>query len=67
MISHGNGGKVVETPHLEIPYSPCPNPCRRPSGERPSGASLDPWSMPEPGVTPAATNIPVTRDGTMHG
>ena len=24
MISHGNGGKVVETPLLEIPYSPCP-------------------------------------------
>ena len=67
MISHGDGGARVETPHLEIAYSPSPAPCRRPSGERPSGASLDPWPMPKPGATPAASKIPITRDGTVHG
>lgn len=67
MISHGNGGESVRTPHLEISYSPSPTPCRRPSGEGPAGASLDPWPMPEPGATPAAPSLPVCRDGTVHG
>ena len=67
LISHSNSGARVETPHLEIAYSPSPAPCRRPSGERPTGASIDPWPMPEPGATPVARSIPVTRDGTVHG
>lgn len=67
MISHGDGGRRIETPHLGIAYSPSPTPCRRPSGERPTGASIDPWPMPEPGATPVARRIPITRDGTVHG
>lgn len=67
MISRQRGGERVDTPHLEIAYSPSPEPGRRPSGERPTGASLDPWPMPEPGATPATASIPVSRDGTVHG
>ncbi len=63
MISHGRGGQGVETPHLAISYSPCPSPCRRPVGERPTGTSLESWPMMEPGTTPAAVSIPVSRDG----
>jgi len=67
MISHADGGRRIETPHLEIIYSPSPTPCRRPSGERPTGASIDPWPMPQPGATPISRRIPITRDGTVHG
>ena len=67
MISHARGGKRIETPHLGITYQPSPTPARRPEAERPSGASVDPWPLPEPGATPAAKAIPITRNGTTHG
>ena len=67
MISRASGGERVETPHLEIAYLPASGPCRRPSRERPTGACLDPWPMPEPGATSAAEINPVTRDGTIRG
>jgi hypothetical protein len=67
MISRGQGGQRIETPHLNIAYAPGPSPPRRPSLSRPSGASLDPWPLPEPGATAAARSIPVGRDGTIRG
>ena len=66
IISHGSGGQSVETPHLAISYAPAGNP-RRPQGPRPQGACLEPWSLPEPGATPAAARIPIGRDGTIRG
>jgi hypothetical protein len=67
MISHGSGGTRVETPHLEnIAYSPSDGGCR-PRAERPSGASVEPWPLPEPGATPTAKSVPITLDGTVHG
>ena len=65
MISHGSGGQPIETPHLAISYAPAGNP-RRPQGPRPQGACLEPWSLPEPGATPAAAPIPINRDGTIR-
>ena len=67
LISKANGGAQVETPHLAIAYSPATTPCRRPTGERPTGACLEPWPLPEPGATPAAKPIPIARDGTIRG
>lgn len=66
MISRHSDGARFDTPHLEITYAPS-TPCRRPSRERPTGASVDLWPMPEPGATPVAMRIPITRDGTVHG
>ena len=67
MISNARGGEVVQTPHLDINYQPSATPARRPFGDRPSGASLKDWPLPEPGATPAAERIPSARDGTMRG
>ena len=67
MRSHGSGGAQVETPHLAIRYTPADSQLRRPTGTRPTGASLSPWEMPEPGATPAADSIPTGRDGTIRG
>ena len=67
MISRGAAGSAVATPHLAISYTPGERPPRRPQGPRPTGASLDPWPVLEPGATPAADSIPVTRDGTTRG
>ena len=67
MISRGMGGERIETPHLAaIRYQPRGQP-RRPSGERPSGASTAEWPILEPGATPTAQSIPVGRDGTVRG
>ncbi|MBX3012803.1 MAG: hypothetical protein KF832_14905 [Caldilineaceae bacterium] len=67
LISKAQGGSRIETPHLAIAYQPTAAPVRRPTRERPIGACLDPWPMPEPGTTPAAKPIPITRDGTIRG
>lgn len=67
MISNGAGGRVVETPHLDIGYATADKPPRRPRASRPSGASIGPWPLPEPGATPAAEPIPITRVGTVRG
>ena len=67
MISRGDGGRRIDTPHLEIAYAASATSGRRPPGERPTGASLEPWPMPEPGATPRASRIPITRDGTVRG
>ncbi|HRW08363.1 MAG TPA: hypothetical protein P5121_24840 [Caldilineaceae bacterium] len=67
LISKANGGVRVETPHLAIAYRPPTTPVRRPVSERPTGACLDPWPLPEPGATNAAKSIPITRDGTIRG
>ena len=67
MISRANRGKRIETPHLEsIRYKPAGD-ALRPSGPRPSGASIGKWTEVEPGKTPRATPIPVGRDGTTRG
>lgn len=67
MISRGEGGRVIETPHLRICYAPGEKPPRRPSSPRPHGASLDPWPTSEPGTAPFAESIAVTRNGTQRG
>ena len=67
MISRGQNGERVETPHLAISYTPSQRPCRRPTGLRPTGACLDPQASLEPGATPAAEAIPIARDGTIRG
>jgi hypothetical protein len=67
LISHSQGGKRIETPHLNIAYAAAAKPPRRPTGERPSGTSLEAWPMPEPGDGPAAKSIPIGRDGTIRG
>ena len=67
MLSQARGGELVETPHLAISYSPFQYPTRRPTGERPTGACLDPWRLTEPGTSPGATPIPINRDGTLRG
>jgi hypothetical protein len=67
MISLGRGGRRVETPHLSmIRYQPVVR-TRRPTGPRPSGASIAEWKVLEPGATPAAQSIPTGRDGTVRG
>ncbi|MCZ6676403.1 MAG: hypothetical protein O7E52_04050 [Candidatus Poribacteria bacterium] len=66
MISHGSGGKRIQTPHLEIRYTPDKSSPRRPAGPRPAGACLSPWLSLEPEATPAAEPIPVSRDGTVR-
>jgi len=67
MISRANRGKRIETPHLaSIRYKPAGD-ALRPSGPRPSGASIGKWTEVEPGKTPRATSIPVGRDGTTRG
>ena len=66
MISRSRGGKRVQTPHLSsIRYRPGKG-ARRPSGTRPKGASVGDWIVHEPGATPAAQSIPITRDGTVR-
>lgn len=67
MRSHGSGGVRIETPHLMIRYTPAESQLQRPTGARPTGASLSSWEMPEPGTTPAADSIPIGRDGTIRG
>ena len=67
MRSLGAGGESLETPHLTIAYGPPDRPPRRPTGTRPTGADIGPWPTPEPGATPAAKSIPITRVGTVHG
>lgn len=67
LIAKAKGGQRVETPYLALTYRPAATPARRPVGERPTGACLDPWPMPEPGATPAAKPIPIERDGTIRG
>ncbi len=67
LLSKANGGARIETPHLAITYEPPTTTIRRPMGEWPTGACLDPWPMPEPGTTPAAQRIPIARDGTVRG
>ena len=66
MRSRGAGGVALETPHLSIAYEPFGRAPQRPTGERPSGASLAPWPMPEPGATPAAESIPISNVGTAR-
>ena len=67
MISRGQGGKRVETPHLSsIRYKPSGR-ARRPTNPRPSGTSIAKWITLEPGATPAAQSIPAGRDGTTRG
>lgn len=67
LISKASGGVRVETPYLALAYRPAATPARRPVHERPSGACLEPWPLPEPGMTPAAQRIPIERDGTIRG
>ena len=67
MRSHGADGQRIDTPHLNISYKPTDPPARRPHEDRPTGACLDPWPLPIPGVTPAATSIPIDYDGTIRG
>jgi hypothetical protein len=67
MISRARGGKRIETPHLaSIRYKPAGK-ALRPSGPRPTGASIGKWTELEPGKTPRAKTIPVGRDGTTRG
>ncbi len=67
MISRGQGGRRVQTPHLAgIAYRPGGK-VRRPAGSRPSGASSGDWTTLVPGATPAAASIPIGRDGTVRG
>jgi len=66
MISRGNNGQRLETPHLAtIRYKPS-NGARRPNNTRPSGASIGKWITLEPGATPAAKSIPIGFDGTVR-
>lgn len=67
MISRASGGEPVATPHLEIVYSAANARPRRPRAPRPTGASLAPRPVIEPGATPAAQSIPINRDGTVRG
>ncbi len=67
MISHHRGGARVETPHLDVCYTPPASVRRLPTSARPHEASQVEVSMPEPGATPAATILPVGRDGTRRG
>ena len=68
IISRGAGAQVIETPHLaNIRYEPAKIPPRRPSRERPSGASVAKVAPIVPGATPAADSIPICRDGTVRG
>ena len=67
MISNGRDGQRVETAHLStIEYQPSGH-VVRPQATRPSGASLDEWISLEPGATPQAAPVPITRDGTLGG
>ena len=66
LISRSQGGKRVQTPHLSsIRYRPGKG-AKRPSGTRPEGASVGDWIVHEPGATPAAQPIPISRDGTIR-
>ncbi len=67
MISNASGGRCIETPHLSISYTPENSTARRPMAIRPSGESLGPSLLLEPGATPAATSIPIVRTGTIRG
>ena len=67
MISRGQGGQKIPTPHLAtIAYQPGGK-VRRPDGPRPSGASAAAWTTLVPGATPAAASVPIGRDGTVRG
>ena len=67
MISRGQGGRKIPTPHLAtIAYQPGGK-VRRPAGTRPSGASIADWITLVPGATPAADSVPTGRDGTVRG
>jgi len=61
------GGTRIATPNLDISYTCHPAHPRRPKEPRPTGASLEPWPLPEPGSTPRASPIPITTEGTTHG
>jgi len=67
LISRGRGGKLVHTPHLASIHYHSPSRARRPTGSRPSGASISDWQTLAPGATPAAQSIPTNRTGTVHG
>ncbi len=41
--SRHRGHVRVETPHLDVTYRSCEKVPHRPTGRRPSGATLDPW------------------------
>lgn len=43
MDSRHRGHVRVETPHLDVTYRACEKVPHRPTGRRPSGATLDPW------------------------
>ena len=67
MVSRGQGGRKIPTPHLAtIAYQPGGK-VRRPDGPRPSGASIADWITLVPGATPAAASVPIGRDGTVRG
>ena len=67
MISRGQGGQKIPTPHLAtIAYQPGGK-VRRPDGPRPSGASTADWTTLVPGATPTAASVPIGRDGTVRG
>jgi hypothetical protein len=67
LISRGRGGKLVPTPHLESIHYDSPSRARRPTGSRPSGASISDWQTLAPGATPVAQSIPTNRTGTVRG
>ena len=67
MISLGQSGKRIETPHLKDIHYRSEGRARRPAGPRPSGVSIGDWPVPTPGASPAAPTIPVRRDGTIRG
>ena len=67
MISRGRGGKLVRTPHLASIHYRSHSRARRPTGSRPSGASIADWQTLVPGATPAAQSIPTSRAGTVRG
>lgn len=67
LISRHQNGARIETPHLaDIKYKPFGNP-RRPQATHPSNASTAEWNILEPGKTPAANSIPISRNGTVRG
>ena len=67
MISRSRGGRRVPTPHLASIAYRSGGKVRRPAGSRPSGASAADWITLTPGATPAASSIPIGRDGTVRG
>ena len=67
MRSRGEGGQPLETPHLAIAYAPAQRPPQRPQNTAPNRAALTPPPALEPGSSPPAAVLPISRDGTVHG